>query len=180
MYKINRGKKFESDIQQSCKKQGILFERYKDNGKFGFSNETRFSSQNPCDGHIYDGDLLLYIEMKSTINSSVSFPLPYNDKKQKKMIKTHQILSLLDRSQYKNVVCGLLIDYADRKTKTKEIIGSCWFIEINKFVEWTKTCNKSSINADDCLQIGIQVHKQKKKVNYTYNMNELLQIVKNK
>jgi hypothetical protein len=175
----NNGKKFEIGIQKSSIKQGLLYERFKDNGKFGFSDQTRFSSQNPCDSFIFNGKCLYYMELKSTISSSISFNQPPIEKGGTPMIKAHQVKSLLERSGYPNVYCGLLLDFADRTTKTQVIEGGTYFIEINTFVGWCTTVGKKSINQEDAKVIGIPVNRKLKKVNYEYDVEKLLIDIEN-
>lgn len=179
MPKANNGKRFETNFGKSVVDQGLLYERFKDNGKFGFSEQTRFSSQNPCDCFIHDGSTLYYIELKSTIGTSISFNQPPTEKGGTPMIKAHQVNSLLERSKYPNVYCGLLLDYADRvNAKGENIEGGTYFVEINTFVGWCSTMTKKSINKNDAEVIGIKVGRTKKKVNYSYNIKQLLNDIK--
>ena len=172
----NNGKKFEQQFKKSVDKVGLLFERFPDSNKFGQGDGKgiRFTMNNPCDCFVFDGSYLYYLELKSTINTSVSFNQPPTEKGGTPMIKAHQVKSLLERSRHQNVICGLLLDFADRQTKTKLIEGGTYFIEINKFVEWCATIDKKSINQDDCERIGTKVNRIKKKVNYEYDIKQLL------
>lgn len=178
----NNGKKFENNVGVSTKNQGLLFERFKDNGKFGFSQQTRFSSENPCDCFIHDGCYLYYIELKSTIGSSMSFNQPVEIQpkgKAKPSIKSHQINSLLERSQYHNVYCGLLLDFDDRTNSKGEVLeGGTYYIDIHTFVGWTRSIKKKSINQVDAQLIGIQVDRKKLKTNYRYDIKKLLEDIK--
>lgn len=176
MSKLNNGKKFENAIGKSAAKQGILYERFKDNGKFGFGNETRFSSQNPCDCFMFNNGKLFYMELKSTIGTSISFNQPCGEKGNGTyMIKSHQVKSLIERSKYKYVYCGLLLDFADREnTKGNVIEGGTYYIDINTFVGWTEVINKKSINKNDAELIGIKVNRDLKKVNYEYDIKTML------
>lgn len=179
MPKANNGKRFETNFGKSAVDQGLLYERFKDSNKFGFGQQTRFTSQNPCDSFIHDGSTLYYIELKSTIGTSISFNQPPTEKGGTPMIKPHQILSLLERSKYPNVYCGLILDYADRVNKKGEVIeGGTYWIEINTFVGWCNSMTKKSINKDDAEIIGIKVSRTKKKVNYSYDILKLLSDIK--
>ena len=172
----NTGKKFEKAIEKSVNKAGFLYERFKDNGKFGFSENTRFSSENPCDCFIFDGHYLTYLELKSTVNTSISFNQPCDEKaKGTFMIKPHQVKSLLIRAKFPNVVCGLLLDFADRTTsKGVPIDGGTYFIDIETFKGWADSVSKKSINQTDAALIGIKVDRTKLKTNYTYNIKKLI------
>jgi penicillin-binding protein-related factor A (putative recombinase) len=176
----NNGKRFESNIQASCNKQEILYERYKDNGKFGFdgNNATRFSSENPCDAHIFHKGNLIYLELKTALTGSISFnqpPLEQIKGKAKPSIKTHQVKSLLERSRYDGVTCGLLVSFSDRQTKTSLIEGGTYFIEINKWYEWACGSQKKSMNLGDAKSIGLPVKSEKLKVNYRYDIEDLIE-----
>lgn len=172
----NNGKRFENNFKSSAIKQGLFYERFKDNGKFGFSDKTRFSSNNPSDAFIFDGKALYYVELKSTVGTSISFNHPCAEKgNSSKMIKAHQINSLLERSKYPNVYSLLILDFADRVTKAGKLItGGTYAIKIQDFVEWASNTYKSSINLDDCKQIGIEVSRKLKKVNYDYNVVDMI------
>jgi penicillin-binding protein-related factor A (putative recombinase) len=154
-----------------------LWERYKDNGKFGFGDKTRFSSHNPADGHIYWKGTLFYIELKSSKSSSVSFEL--SDTGKKPSIKYYQIKSLLERVAYDGVYCGFIIWFLDRETKTRTIEGGTYYIDVNDFVAWAEKCGKKSINIDDAKEIGIPVPFKKLKVNYRYDIEELVKRITN-
>ena len=174
----NNGKRFENNFQKSCERQGLLIERYKDSNKFGYSDQTRFAPENPCDFHIFDGNTLYYVELKSTTSSSMSFNQPPDVQEKgrtKPMIKAHQIKALLERSAYDNVVCGLIVDYADRQTKTEFIPGGTYFIEINTWYEWAKSCENKSMNLQDTQRIGVNIEREKLKTNYRYNIKKLLE-----
>lgn len=177
----NNGKRFEKNIKDSCEKQGILWERYKDNGKFGYSENTtmtRFSSENPCDGHIYYKNRLVYIELKTAMTGSISFNQPPTIQRKgeiKPSIKAHQVNALILRSSYVGVSSGLLVEFSDRQTKTKLIEGGCFYINIHKFYQWAMSVNKKSINVDDARLIGTEVESKRLKVNSRYNIQKLLE-----
>ena len=91
------------------------------------------------------------------------------------MIKPHQVKSLIERSKYKDVYCGLLLDFADRENAKEEVIeGGTYYIDINTFAGWTKVINKKSINKKDAEVIGIKVNRKLKKVNYEYDIKTML------
>lgn len=177
MPKANNGKKFENAIKNSTTKQGILFERFQDSNKFnqGNNDKIRFTLNSPCDCFMFDGYCLYYIELKSTIGTSISFNQPCTEKGGTPMIKAHQINSLLERQKYDNVFAGLLLDFADRVNSKGEVIeGGTYYIPIDVFVGWTKCVPKKSINKMDCEAIGIKVERKLKRVNYDYDIKKLL------
>ena len=173
----NEGKIFEEQFKKSVNKLGILFERFPDSNKFGqFTNEsTRFTLNSPCDCFMFDSKKLFYLELKHTGNPGISFNQPPTEKTKKTvMIKPHQVKSLLERSQYTNVACGLVLDFADRETKTKFIEGGTYFVEINTFVDWCNAVAKKSINLEDCKMIGIKIDRFKKQKYYAYDIEKLI------
>lgn len=179
MPKKNNGKPFEAAIKESCQKDNILFERYIDSNKFGFQDggAHRFTPENPCDCHMYNGNSLFYMELKSTVGTGISFnnPVLIQPKgKAKPSIKTNQIKNLVERSKYKNTYCGLLLDYANRELKSGTKFGGTYYIDVNDFVNWTKSVDKKSINKDEASAIGVEVNRHIKKVNYNYDVRELL------
>lgn len=172
----NKGKVFEEQFKKSVIKAGFLFERFPDSNKFGQGNNEniRFTLNSPCDCFVFDSSKLFYFELKHTENTGISFNQPPTEKGGTPMIKPHQVKSLLERSQYYNVVCGLILDFADRETKTKTIEGGTYFVEINTFVDWCNAVAKKSINKEDCELIGTKIKRTKKKVNYVYDIEDLL------
>ena len=143
---------------------------------------TRFSSENPCDGHIFRKGNLIYVELKTAKTGSISFnqpPLIQDKGKPKPSIKSHQVKSLQERSEFDGVYGGLLIDFSDRQTKTKLIKGGTYFIEINKWLDWASGSDKKSMNLDDAKSIGIPVKSEKLKTNYRYDMIDLLERIVN-
>lgn len=174
------GTDFEQNIKRCTDDCGILFERFKDSNKFSFNQggATRFTPENPCDCFLYDGELLVYAELKATY-SSLSFnqPVMVQEKgKAKPAIKSHQVKELVARSAYNHVMCGLIIEHEDTKTGTKR----AFFIEINKFVRWTEQCGKKSINIKDMVQIGIPINAVTRRGRNVYDMKELMDRLKHR
>ena len=176
----NNGKRFEQNIADSCKKQGILWERLPDGNKFGGGNaeSIRFTPDSPYDGLIYSKGNLTCCELKTAQTGSISFNQPpyFQPKgKAKPSIKAHQVKSLVERAKYDGVEAGLLVEFSDRQTKTKLIEGGCFFIDIETFVTWTEYCGKKSMNVEDARYIGTPVDSVKLKVNSRYDIKKLLE-----
>ena len=146
-------------------------ERFVDANKFIKTNKTQFTPNNPADFFCFYCGHLFYVECKSTINTGVGYQLKKADIKAS--IRYHQIQDLLKRSEAENVHCGFLIKFADRNTKTKKINGGCFWVEVNRFVNWARKQKKHSINLYDCKNIGIRVEEQKLRTNYRYNIEGL-------
>ena len=176
----NKGKVFEEQFKKSVNKlEGVLFERFPDSNKFGQggNSQTRFTLQSPCDCFIFDGCRLYYMELKHTDNTSISFNQPPYEKIKNKtlMIKPHQVKSLMERSEYDKVNCGLVLDFADRQNSKGDIIqGGTYYIDINTFVGWASAVPKKSINQQDAEMIGIKINRELLVKNYTYDIERLL------
>lgn len=176
----NNGKRFEQNIKDSCEKQGILWERFIDNGKFGFgeSTDTRFSSENPCDGFLFYDGVIVYVELKTATTGAISHnqpPMIQEKGKTKPSIKANQVKSLLRRKKYDGVNAGLLVEFSDRTTKTQTIPGGTFYIDIENFIRWAAECGKKSMNVDDAREIGTPVDSVKLKVNSRYDIKKLLE-----
>ena len=159
-----------------------MFERFKDSNKFSFNkdNITRFTPNNPCDGFFFYKGILTYVELKST-HGNITFnqPIEVQEKgKAKPMIKTSQVLDLLKRSKYKDVVCGLIIRFENIDKKTEISNPYIGFVEINDFVKWTKKCNKKSMNVNEFKQISLKIEYKQPKVSYIYNLEKMLETIK--
>lgn len=171
---MNKGKVFEQCFQESCQKQEICCIRLVDSNKFGDHTESRFTPNNICDFICYDGNNLFLLELKHTENTSISFNQPCDEKGSGTyMIKPHQVKSLKKYTNYSNVHPGLILDFADRQTKTKFIEGGTYYIDINVFKGWADSVDKKSISLEDAKLIGIPVDRTLKKVNYTYDIKQM-------
>lgn len=171
----NAGKRFEKDIQDSCKKYDIFFYRIKDStGAFNKAcmncpeNSNKFTPKNEVDLLIFKNSILFPLEMKSTKSKSLSFS--------KSIIKPQQIKKLTEWTQFKNVIPGFLINFRSNDNKT-------FFLHIDDFNYYKENPimkNKSSIPFAYCEQEGIEIEHKLKKVNYTYNIKKFINDVKEK
>ena len=177
---MNEGKVFEKSFQESCKKEGICCIRLVDSNKFGDHTQARFTPSNICDFICHDGQNLFLLELKHTKNTSVSFNQPCDAKGNGTyMIKPSQVKSLLNYVNYPNVHSGLLVDFANRQTKSKTIEGGTYYIDIEVFKGWADSVDKKSLNIEDAKLIGIPVDRNIKKVNYTYDLKKIFEDIHN-
>jgi hypothetical protein len=101
----------------------------------------------------------------------MSFEDVDSDEKQNKMIHKHQILALHKFSQFDNVTAGFIFNFRDEKNNMERT----YFQNINDFVVMCKEVNKSSFNEMDLLlNNAIKINGNKKRVNYTWNIDEFL------
>lgn len=177
----NGGKTFEQQFQKSCEKQGICCIRLVDSNKFNFGEGTRFTPDNICDFICFDGNTLLLAELKHTQGTSISFNQPCDEKAQGTfMIKPKQIQSLMKYVGYENVKPMLILDYQDRINSKGEVTkGGTYAIDIDTFVGWTRVVPKKSINMTDACAIGIEIDRQKRLVNYNYDVMSLFDSLRN-
>ena len=108
------------------------------------------------------------IELKSVQTSSISFE---RSKEDKGVIHYYQIESLKKFSNYHNVVAGFVLDF--------RASDNTYFIDIDSFISLTNEIDKKSFNEKDLLEYSpIIIDKQKKKVNYKYNVEKFLEDTK--
>jgi penicillin-binding protein-related factor A (putative recombinase) len=167
------GKKFEKDIENSCKSQKIFYHRIRD----VFLNQSIRKDvrlpQNKYDSLIFNQGYLFPIEFKSTGQKSISFD--------PKIIKPHQITNLQEATQYEGVIAGFVFNFREANNFTCFIYIDD-FIKIKNIAEgkisnhtYRSKINKSSIGIDICREVGIEILNAKKKVHYFYDMKKLIQ-----
>ena len=163
----NSGKKFENQWKKSVT-EGMYYLRLKDNpSSFGQdSSFVRFTLNNPYDCFIFYNRFLFPMELKSTQSTSISIQREKN--KKGKMIKLHQIQGLTEANEFDGIFAGFVFDF--RETE------NTYWIDINDFNVFLSETDKKSINEKDIIKYkGIVVSKTKKKVNFSYNLQELVQ-----
>lgn len=149
-------KRFEKNFKESCRLDNIFCYRLRDNSSsFSQTENTRFTTSNMCDFITFDGNKLLNIELKTHKGKSIPISC----------IRDKQLELLLEYSNYKNVVCGLLIYFED--------VEECYFLEINKYNSFIQSGNRKSVPLDFLSKSGIYVESFKKKINSTYNIKKL-------
>lgn len=117
---------------------------------------------------MHDGLHLFCLELKSVAGKSISFE---RTKKDKGTIHFHQIEYLKQSSVYKNIICGLIIDF--RRT------GNTWFLNIKQWDSLVESVSKKSFNEEDLLSYAapLLIRKKKLRVNYRYDIQQFLQDV---
>lgn len=162
----NRGKIFEDNFKRSVPEE-ILYERFKDgtaNFNGNMNNNVRFQAKNVCDCFVYDGSILLYLELKSHKGKSV----PLN------CIRENQTKELLKRQEYKNTIAGLLIEFSD--------LERVFYINIRDFNNFINDSNnnRKSIPFEWCRDVGIEVEIKKLRTNYRYNVKKMYEDIINR
>lgn len=111
----------------------------------------RFSSKQPCDIFLFDGNTRLFyaLELKTTKSGSFSFEDIHCDEKQPtKMIHKHQINSLQELSKYDYVVSGFIFNFRDENNGVERT----YFQEIWDFFDMIGSIDKKSFNEKDLVK----------------------------
>lgn len=163
----HEGKQFEKDWRDSCKKEDIFIMRIKDSPAWGKDKQQIPVSRNPCDFIMYSKPELFLLELKSTKGTSFSFD--------EKIIKKNQLKKLKEASKTDGVVTGLVFNFRPIPNKRD---NSTYFVSINNFLGFKKTCKKHSLNEQDCRDIGFKIINTKLKVHYHYNVTDFVHLIK--
>lgn len=181
----NAGKKFEKDWKDSYKESDYFYMRLRDTAKWLQGQGSSFTPDNPCDALQHTMPFLWLLELKSTKGASISFnpyiegesspDIKHKNKKTNVMIKANQVKELKQAVQYQGVIAGFIVNYRERKLKTKVTENECYFIHIKDFWDFAVKTGKSSISQEDCKGIGIKIDDVKLKTNYRYKINEFVE-----
>ena len=155
-----KGKVFEKNFQDSCKKQGIFCTRLRDN-QLSFSTNEK-TPQQPYDCEIYNFPYLACCELKATHLPSISFEREKNQKN-KKMLHFHQIQGLEKASQHNGVFGLLMFDF--------QTSGVTYVLTIEKFLDFFYSSDKQSISEKEVIALSpIIVNKKMLRTNYEYDI----------
>lgn len=169
------GARFQEDVERSCNEQNIFFHNIKDVYLPPDIRKRVKLPKNKYDVLIFHKGYLFPIELKSTDKKSISFS--------EKIIKQHQIESLLEATKFDKVIPGFLMNFREPKNRA-------FFVPIQDFVTYKhiaenqlehnykcrkdKKLNKSSIPIDICEEIGFEILNIKKRTRYRYIMTDLI------
>lgn len=155
--KKSYGKQFEKDFKNSIP-EGVWINKFKDGGGWSNADNTRFTVNNICDFEVYNpyNKQLFYFELKHTNLKSLPFV----------NIKDNQIKGLTKATQY-GIICGFLIS----------INNKCYFLNINHYNSFVAVTERKSIPLSYIEDFGIDVPRRKLRVNYRYDLNNLLKRV---
>ena len=170
---MNSGKRFEEDFAKSVP-QYCFLHRLKDTAQsYNNSKTTRFTWDNPCDFFMFDSNTHLFfaIECKSTKFKSMNFQVDENDKSTK-MIKYHQLKSLVDMAKYNGIVAGLFINFRGENDDNQRL----YFVRIDNFYKMINQINKASFNEIDLIMYGsaIKIQGAKKRTRYAWDIDGFL------
>jgi len=142
---ITAGKRFEQNFYDSAIKQGYCVDRLSDRMS-GYKGDCNF-----CDFILFNGEILYYIECKSTQADKFRFNMLSENQYNGLCFKYHQ-----------NQVCpGVLIQLRE--------YNKIFFVGIDK-IKKAKHEGKTSLTLDDLLLQGQELPCEIKKVNYTMDL----------
>lgn len=183
MAKINVGKRFEEDFQNSIPDY-CMKHRLRDSGqsfvKFTENSNTNFSWNNECDFFVFDGKHRLFyaIENKTTKFKSMNWESEEEyelnkklKKKSTKLIKWHQIKSLMNYSAFDYIIPCFILNFRNEDSK----IQRTYFIHIKDFMKMIATVGKKSFDEVDLIQNGaIKIQGKLKRTRYTWDLDGFL------
>lgn len=175
----SKGKIFEDNFYESSQKQNIFIHRLKDTDlSFNGNSVSSFTPKNKCDYFLFSNlengrGNLFGIECKSTKYPSMSISLSDEEDKSNtnKMIKFHQIKSLIKLSKNEGIYAGFVLNFRDEENN----LENTYYISIQNFLEFLKETGKKSINKTDCKLRGIVVESTLKRKYYNYNVEGMIQ-----
>lgn len=157
----NPGKDFEADLEKSCIKQHVFYDRIKDVFIPPDLRSKIFVTKNKYDNYLFKDGWLFSCELKSSGQKSVSFD--------EKIIKQHQIDNLLKATTYnENIISGFIFNFRSYSNQT-------YFVHILDFLEFKNSTDRKSISLDICSEIGVRINNQIKKVHYHYDILEFIE-----
>lgn len=169
----NVGKIFEKDFADSVPNH-FWKHRLKDSAQsFNQSGLTSFTWDNPCDFFMFDtiNFRLFCLELKSTKAKSMAFDDIKQKKSQKKMIKKHQIESLMKFSEYDGIVSGFIFNFRQEEDDTQRT----YFMDIDNFRTMCNTIGKVSFNESDLVfNKAIVINGNKKISHYKWDIESVI------
>lgn len=158
----NLGKMFEENFRKSVPEE-VFFYRFRDSGSsfYGGNTHLRFSSSNIADNMLFFNGCLLLNELKSHKGKSIPINCIVGNKTKEK-----QIRDMLEANRYHNVFCNLIVFFSD--------VERCFVINIEEFDNFRKNDERKSIPITFFEENGVEIDVEKKRTNYTYNINKWL------
>ena len=114
---------------------------------------------NPCDFILFYKGRIYLQELKTHKGKSLPFSA----------ITKGQWEGLYAASKYKGIKAGIVINFRE--------YNKTFYVDIIELIRFRSKTNKKSINMDDLMEIGVVVISKKKRVQYTYCIEELLKVL---
>ena len=167
----NKGKEFEKRWKESCQRQDVFCLRLNDSDLSwnpSIKNKTGFTPKNKADFICFQKGNLFPLELKSTCYNSIS--IQREEKEATKMIKLHQIKSLVEFNHFNGVFPGFLLNFREEDDNHNIVDEITYWLSIDNFSNFYCDSTKSSINKLDVINYnGIIVESKKLRKNFTYN-----------
>ena len=170
--KGSEGTRFQNNIRESCKKDNILYYKFKDSPSIygGKQDNIRFTPNNICDILMYD-NYLVFAELKSTKSNSFSF----TDNAFRQLMELNDIVMDNSNNFRKGVSSGFIIEFRE--------LEKTIFIFAYEIIRFLNTNNVKTVNMKKVLDNSykldyIELEGVKKKVNTTYNITKLIKDIK--
>lgn len=132
------GKRFEEDFQASCEAAGLYAFKLRDCGGWGKDSALRFTPSNPFDFFVYDGKLLLALELKSTKGKSLRYD----------SVRDNQYAGLHNAKAH-GVVSGVVVNFRD--------VNRTFFIEVGELEYMDNWSKKMSFNVEEAERVGVEI-----------------------
>ena len=171
----NKGKKFEKQFKESANNDKLFILRLNDTDlSFNGNEHSRFTLRNPYDFLVYEYPNIFCFELKSSAYNGIG--IQRKPEEPEKMIKSHQINSLVQASLHEGVYAGFIFNFRNDETNEEET----YYLSIKNFCDFLIESDKKSINKNDVKKYhGILIEQKKKRVLYTYNIKKLINDIKN-
>lgn len=146
------GKRFEEQIEKSCKKQDIFFLRLKDAGGWNRGEDTRFTVHNLCDCVMHFKNYTLLVELKTHLGKSI--PLT--------ALKQYEKMSKVNHN---GVVALFILNFRE--------LGETYLItakEVERCLNYRK-----SVDLKFCQDNGFLVSQEKLRTNYIFDLKKVFE-----
>jgi hypothetical protein len=172
---MNEGKIFETNFKVSCEKTGFFFMRLRDGAKWVQGQGASFTPSNPCDAILHSMPFMWLLELKSTKGASISFypNTPWErpkDSSREVMIKPNQVRELGLFAKAQGVIPGFIMNFRPRELKSGTTQNKVYFVHIKDFIDFAVRTGKSSINENECAEMGVEINSTLKKTHYGYDI----------
>lgn len=174
---MNVGKIFEKNFKEAVKtaKNGEVFiYRIKDtDSSYNHTATSKYTNENLCDYFMFYEGIFYALELKTTCYPSISFETENNNSR--KMIGLHQIKGLTKLVPYQGIIAGFVFNFRNEEKEEEET----FFMRIEDFNRFTKESEKKSINKGDIVIYGgIPIESRKKRKNFTYNIDQMIEDIR--
>lgn len=159
---MNTGKIFENNFKKSIPEDVYYLRLHDSSIGFDIENSTqRFALKSPYDCILYTKGKMYCLELKSTKSKAISYA------GSSPMIKENQIKELIRASGF-GCHAGFILNFRDT--------NNTYYLPIAQFDFLRNTSSKKSMNEKDIKDISILIPSKKLKVNYRYNLSELIEV----